>query len=236
MMRYYSKPKERISSLFTLQPLFYRLLFLTLLSVQMFAIGAWAGEPALNVTRAATVNGIVISEQDFKRELERIQRQKGISAEKSDEATQATVKREALENLISREILYQESVKQHITIDASVIEREVDQAKAKFATPEQFTENLRRINMTETTVREQVMRGLVMRKLIESSVGKNDAASDEELKKYYEQHRDVFTSSFDEAREKVRGLLLQEKNLTLLQRYVKGLRDAATVVILLSGE
>ncbi len=236
MMRYYSKPKERISSLFTLQPLFYRLLFLTLLSVQMFAIGAWAGEPALNVTRAATVNGIVISEQDFKRELERIQRQKGISAEKSDEATQANVKREALENLISREILYQESVKQHITIDASVIEREVDQAKAKFATPEQFTENLRRINMTETTVREQVMRGLVMRKLIESSVGKNDAASDEELKKYYEQHRDVFTSSFDEAREKVRGLLLQEKNLTLLQRYVKGLRDAATVVILLSGE
>ncbi len=236
MMRYYSKPKERISSLFTLQPLFYRLLFLTLLSAQMFAIGALAGEPALNVTCAATVNGIVISEQDFKRELERIQRQKGISAEKSDEATQANVKREALENLISREILYQESVKQHITIDASVIEREVDQAKAKFATPEQFTENLRRINMTETTVREQVMRGLVMRKLIESSVGKNDAASDEELKKYYEQHRDVFTSSFDEAREKVRGLLLQEKNLTLLQRYVKGLRDAATVVILLSGE
>ncbi len=236
MMRYYSKPKERISSLFTLQPLFYRLMFLTLLSVQMFAIGAWADEPAVNVTRAATVNGIVISEQDFKRELERIQRQQGERATTTDEAILSRLKREALENLISREILYQESVNQHITIDTSVIEREVDQAKAKFATPGQFTENLHRINMTETSVREQVMRGLAMRKLIERSVGKNDTASDEELKKYYEQHREVFTASFDEARDKVRGLLLQEKNLTLLQRYVKSLRDAATVVILLPGE
>lgn len=234
-MCFYIKLKGLLTSVFTLQTLFYRLLLL-LLSVQMLAIGAWADEPALNVTRAATVNGIVISEQDFKRELERIQRQHGERATTADEAILSRLKREALENLISREILYQESVKQHITIDASVIEREVDQAKAKYATPEQFTENLRSINMTETSVREQVMRGLAMRKLIERSVGKNNAASDEELQSYYELHREVFTSSFDDAREKVRGLLLQENNLTLLQRYVKSLRDAATVVILLPGE
>jgi hypothetical protein len=75
-----------------------------------------------------------------------------------------------------------------------------------------------------------------MRKLIERSVGKNDAATDEELKKYYQQHQDTFTASFDDVREKIRSLVLQEKNITMLQRYVKNLRDAATVVILLTGE
>ncbi len=210
----------------------FRLILLTLLAHLLPAV-AWSGEPALS---AATVNGVVISVQDFQRELERIQRQKGISVEKSDEATQTTVKREALENLISREILYQESVKQKITIDPAVVEREVDQAKAKFATPELFTENLRRITMTEATVREQVTRGLAMRELIERSVGKNNAATDEELKKYYLQHQDAFTAPFDAVREKVRSLVLQEKNITMLQRYVKSLRDAATVVILMTGE
>jgi peptidyl-prolyl cis-trans isomerase C len=210
-----------------------RLIMPLFLLFQILGTAAWCAEAP---SPAATVNGTLISVQDFQRELERIQRQKGISAEKSDEATHATVKREALENLISREILYQESVKQRITIDPSIVEREVDQAKAKFATPGQFTESLRSINMTETTVREQVMRGLAMRKLIERSVGKNDTATDEELKKYYQQHQDTFTSPLDDVRDKVRSLVLQEKNITMLQRYVKSLRDAATVVILLTGE
>jgi peptidyl-prolyl cis-trans isomerase C len=226
---------NRCAELFSVQAarnLCIRLILPMLLMIQALGSVAWSDE----ATSAATVNGTVISVQDFQRELERIQRQKGISAEKTDEATQATVKREALENLISREILYQESVKQHITIEPSVVEREVDQAKAKFAGPGQFTESLRRINMTETAVREQVMRGLAMRKLIERSVGKNDAASDEELKKYYEQHQDAFTLPLEDVREKVRSLVLQEKKITMLQRFVKSLRDAAAVVILLTGE
>jgi parvulin-like peptidyl-prolyl isomerase len=226
---------NRCAEFFSVQAarnLFIRLILPTLLLMQALGTVAWSDE----ATNAATVNGTVITVQDFQRELERVQRQKGINAKKTDEATQANVKREALENLISREILYQECLKQNITIDPSVVEREVDQAKAKFASPGQFTESLRRINMTETTAREQVRRGLAMRKLIERSVGKNSAVTDEELKKYYEQHQDTFTLPLDDVREKVRSLVLQEKNITMLQRYVKSLRDTATVVILLTGE
>jgi peptidyl-prolyl cis-trans isomerase C len=217
----------------------YRLIVVPLLVLHLLISGAVAAEsvPAsVAASVAATVNGTIITEQDFKREFERIQRQKGISSDTTDETTQANLKREALENLISREILYQESVKQNITIDPAVVEREVDQAKGRFATPGQFAENMRLINMTEATVREQVRRGLAMRTLIEHQVGKNDAATDDELKAYYEQHREKFTSPFAEVREKVRNLVRQEKNITMLQRYAKSLRDVAAVVILLSGE
>jgi parvulin-like peptidyl-prolyl isomerase len=318
----------------------YRLIVVPLVVLQMLTTGAAAAESV-----AATVNGTIITVPDYIRELERIGRLKGISVEKADETTQANLKREALENLISREILYQESVKQNITIDHAVVEREVDQAKAKFATPGQFTENLRRINITEATVREQVKRGLAMRTLIERLAGTDDAATDDELKTYYEQHRDAFTQQaqvrlshilvtlesewprynkkeasdkiaplrsrilagedfaavafahsdclskakggdlgwfipgqltpemekavallkvgelsdvvedkfglhiikvterraavtlpFIDVREKIRSLVRQEKNITMLQRYAKSLRDAATVVILLTGE
>jgi peptidyl-prolyl cis-trans isomerase C len=46
----------------------------------------------------------------------------------------------------------------------------------------------------------------------------------------------AFTSPIDDVREKVRGLIRQEKSLTTLQRYVKGLRDAARVEIHLIEE
>ncbi|MEI6825205.1 MAG: SurA N-terminal domain-containing protein [Desulfuromonadales bacterium] len=227
---------EYVSVLTVLQAV-YRLAAVPLLVVLLPVCGAGAAEPAVSaVAAAATVNGTVITTRDYTQELERLRRRKGISAKNTDEATEALVKREALENLISREILYQESVKQKISIDPSVVGNEVAQAKAQYANPGLFAESLRRINMTETKVREQVMRGLAIQKLIERSLGKNGTVSDEELTTYYAQHQDAFTLPLDDVREKVRDLVRQEKNITALQRYVKGLRDAATVVILLAAE
>jgi peptidyl-prolyl cis-trans isomerase C len=315
-------------------------MLLLLVMMQMLVFGAWADDSA--VSRAAVVNGTVISVQDFQRELARIQRQKGDGAKSADEAKLAVLKREALENLIIRELLYQESLRQKIGIDTKVVDRELEQVKGQFATPGQFAENLQRINMTETMVREQMTRGLAIKILIDRAAGKDVIASDEEVNTYYEQHRDTFTqqsqvrlshilitvnsewprynkkeavdkisnlrkrvmsgeafdglasansdcqsktkggdigwfapgqltpemekavaglrvgevsevvedkfgfhiikvverkaaftSPLDAVREKVRSLVRQEKSLILLQRYVKGLRDAATVEILM---
>jgi hypothetical protein len=49
-----------------------------------------------------------------------------------------------------------------------------------------------------------------------------------------EERREAFTPKLEEVRDKVRNLVRQERNLTTLQRYVKGLRDAARVELLLS--
>jgi parvulin-like peptidyl-prolyl isomerase len=170
-----------------------RLIIWALLLVQMFAVAAWAEEPAVHVSSAAVVNGTVISVQDFRSELERIKRLKGNRVKTADEANLADLKREALEKLIIRELLYQESVTQKIAVDASAVDREIVQLKGQFATPGQYSENLQRINMTETMVREQVSRGLAIRILIDRSAGKDATASEEEVQKYYEQHQASFT-------------------------------------------
>lgn len=344
-MRHQTKLNEFLTSIFGLQPRFCRLILWPLLLVQLIAAGAWADESASNASVAAKVNGTVISGQDFQRELDRIQRLKGTNAKTADEAKLADLKREALENIIIRELLYQECNKQKISVDASTVDREMEQVKGQFASPGQFAENLQRIKMNEDRVREQVGRGLAIQILIDRSVGKGIAVTDDEVNKYYEQHqkdftrqaqfrlshillavdsqwpkynkkeagdklsvlrkrilagedfaglatansdcksktkggdigwfapgqltpemekavallkvgemseivedrfglhiikiverKDAFTSPLDDVREKVRSLVRQEKSLIMLQRYVKSLRDAAQVEILLAGD
>jgi hypothetical protein len=211
----------------------------SLLLAHVLAVSAWADESAA-VSRAATVNGVVISTQEFKRELERIQRQKGAGAASADEAALAHLKREALENLIIRELLYQQSVKQKIAVDTAIVDLEMLQVKGKFASPGQFAENLQRIGMTETMVRELVFRGLAISTLINRAVSAELTASDAEIEQYYQDHKDAhapgITQPSAEVREKIRGLVRQEKSIIQLQRYVKGLRDAARVELLLIGE
>ena len=322
-----------------------RLILVSLLLVQMHIVGAVAAESAPNGSVAASVNGTVISVHDFKRERDRILRQKGKGALTSDEAAQSELKRMALENIIIRELLYQESVKQKISVAASSIDREIEQLKGKFTTNGQYVESLQRIDMTELLMREQVARGLATTILIDRLGGKAVTATEEEVKKYYERHlndftrqpqvrishilvaidsewpkynkkeageklsilrkrvmggenfaslaaansdcqsktkggdigwfapgqltpemekgvallkigevseiiedkfglhlikvaerKDAFTTPVDAVRDKIRNLVRQENNLTLLQHYVKGLRDAATVEIHLMDE
>jgi parvulin-like peptidyl-prolyl isomerase len=169
------------------------MVFWPLLLMHLLVAGVLAEESSPNPAVAAKVNGVIISRQDFQRELDRITRQKGTAANTTDESRLADLKREALENLIIRELLYQECTNQRITIDALVVDREMEQVKSKFATPGQFAESLKHINMTEALVREQVARGLAIKILIDRSVGKSVTVSDEEIKKYYEQHQETFT-------------------------------------------
>jgi hypothetical protein len=216
-----------------------RLVVSTLLLAHLLAVAVWADESAA-VSRAATVNGVVISEQEFKRELERIQRQKGAGATNADEAALAHLKREALENLIIRELLYQQSVKQKIAVDTAIVDLEMLQVKGKFSSPGQFKESLQQIGMTETMVRELVVRGLAISTLIDRSISAELTVSDAEIEKYYQDHKDSHapgvTQPIAEVREKIRTLVRQEKSITPLQRYVKGLRDSARVELQLVGE
>lgn len=344
-MRYKTKLDEVHSLVFTLGHLLCRLILGPLLLAQMLAAVASAGGTALKAPAAARVNGTVISMPEFQRELERINRQKGIGAGTAHESALAELRREALENVIIRELLHQESIRQRISVDASLVDLEMEQVKGQFAAPGQFAESLRRIRMDEPSLREQVGRGLAIRALIDRSVVKDVAVTDDEVKRYYEQHleeftrqpqvrlshilasveakspekvrkesgerlatlrkrlvggedfaglaatdsdcqsrkkggdigwfapgqltpemekavdrlkvgevseivedkfglhiikvterRDAFTPSLGDVREKVRGLVRQEKGLLSLQRYVKGLRDAARVEILLRSD
>jgi parvulin-like peptidyl-prolyl isomerase len=140
--------------------------------------------------RVALVNGVAIGDQEYRQELERLSRRKGDDSGPAGEAGRAALRREALDNLITRELLYQESVRQGIVIDKAALDREMGQIGTQFATPGQYEENLKRIGMSTDTVRTLVARGMAIRILIDRMLPGDTAMTDAELSAYYAAHRE----------------------------------------------
>ena len=176
----------------------WRALLVSMVCVIMMAGFRAAGavptaEAASSSRTAVIVNGTEISVNDFRRELERIKRQRGVNSSNPDDPKLAEVKREALENLINRELLFQESVRQKISIATAVLDKEMASVKGQFGTPEQFAENLQRIGMNENELRLVVGRGLAIRQVIELVVLKDVVVSEKDIQDYYDQHIKDFT-------------------------------------------
>jgi len=142
---------------------------------------------------AALVNGTVISRTDFQRELSRMRRQQGTRAKLADEAKLAELQREALENLITRELLYQESRKRGIAVAASAVDKELKELKGQFATGAQYSGALAKTGLDEAKVRGEIERGLAIRNLVTTAIGSRISVSERELKEYYTRHIDTFT-------------------------------------------
>ena len=167
---------------------------LTLLVCLSFNGGAaYAGVQPDESSPAALVNGTVITRGDFQREFDRVWRSKGTKSKLADESKLAELKREALENLVTRELLFQESRKQNIKVAPADIDREFGQLKAQFANVGQFAGTMARLKLNEALIREQIAQGLAIRALVNEAVGSKIIVSDEEIRTYFERHKETFT-------------------------------------------
>ena len=143
---------------------------------------------------AVLVNGTAISRGDFQREFDRVWRSKGAKLKLADESKLAEMKREALENLVTRELLLQESRRRKIKVAQADIDREFGQLKAQFANEGQFNETITRLKLNEALIREQMANGLAIRALVNEAVGSKFIVtiSDDEIRTYYERHKETF--------------------------------------------
>ena len=61
-----------------------------------------------------------------------------------------------------------------------------------FKTEEEFKEAIAKMDVTETTIRTQLEKGLAIDKLLKTKVVKDIAVTEEESRKYYDEHQDQF--------------------------------------------
>jgi len=167
---------------------------LMLLVCTSFITGAaYAGGTSDESSAAAMVNGTVISRGDFHREFDRVWRSKGAKSKLADESKLAEMKREALENLVTRELLLQESRRRDIKVANKDIDREFGQLRAQFANEGQFTETMAGLKLNESLIRAQLAQGLAIRALVNEDVGSKISVSDDDIRTYYERHKETFT-------------------------------------------
>lgn len=168
-------------------------------SLMLMVCAPFAGVPACadgpvdNSSVAALVNGTVISRRDFQREFDRVWRQKGTKEKLADESKRAELKREALENLITRELLLQESRKRNVKVASGDIDREFARLKIQFANEGQFNETMTRLKLNEALIRGQMAQGLAIRALVNEVIGSKVTVSDDEIRIYFERHKETFT-------------------------------------------
>ncbi|RLB25408.1 MAG: hypothetical protein DRG66_08045, partial [Deltaproteobacteria bacterium] len=94
-------------------------------AIVLIALHALALEKQPSKCAVAVVNGSVITQEDFDREIDRV-RQRFLSMGKPLIDSQIPeIKKEVLENLINRELLYQESQRKGIKVDEAAINEQV---------------------------------------------------------------------------------------------------------------
>jgi peptidyl-prolyl cis-trans isomerase C len=158
------------------------------------ALTVWpvcAGETGAPKDKVAGVNGVIITRADFDREMNRAKQVYGMGRA-IDPSQLPEMKKKVLENLIEREVLFQESQKKGIKIDESVVSQELEKLRKRFPSEEEFKENLGRMDLTEAALKSEFRRVMAVQQLIEEEIVVKVDISDKEIEKYYNSNPNQF--------------------------------------------
>jgi peptidyl-prolyl cis-trans isomerase C len=140
----------------------------------------------------ASVNGVNIPGVEFERELNLYVQQASQQGQQIPDFMLSQIKVKILDDLIDRELLYQESQKKNIEIDAAQVDIQLKDIKGRFANQAEFEKIIALMNLTESDVKLQIARNMAIRELIDSQIAKNVNISDEQTKAYYDANPDQF--------------------------------------------
>jgi peptidyl-prolyl cis-trans isomerase C len=163
-----------------------------ILLILLFFLPALAKDKPSSEKEVAVVNGVVITRAEYDKEfnvhIQRIARQ---GQQVSDEKM-ADLRKDVLEGLIEREVLYQECSKAGIKITDQKVNEQLAGIKKRFPNEEEFKKALAGMDLTEEEVRVQIQRGLAIRELIDQKVANKVVITDEETKAYYTGNPQLF--------------------------------------------
>ncbi|MFH1028502.1 MAG: peptidylprolyl isomerase [Pseudomonadota bacterium] len=164
------------------------LLLKTVIAVLISCSTTFAAD-TLQAATAALVNGAVISTADYRGELARVLRMRKKTEADLDSATLAMTKKEALETLVGRELLYQQSIKDGISIPDAEVDAEISKLRSQFPSEDDFNASLGKLNLSREAVMSQIKRGMAIQALTDSRFGAKTAVAESETRGYYDSHR-----------------------------------------------
>ena len=162
---------------------------MTLMLLSTLALAEEKKEPA---GKAAVVNGVAISKDDFDREMDFYLKRANQRGQQVPEAQMGMMKNQVLESLIDRELLFQETKKKGIKIDPTDVADEFQKIKQRYDKPGEFEQLLSNMGLTESDVQRQIERGMAIQQLIDNEVRAKITMGDEEVKSYYEANPQLF--------------------------------------------
>lgn len=153
---------------------------------------SYAAESQSADREVAVVNGTVIKQAELDRETNRYLARLRSEGRFPNDIELGQIKTQVLENLIARELLYQESQKKGIKVDQKQVDTQLTALKGRFPSEAEFKNALDRMNLTEADLRFQFERDLAIGELLEGQIGNKIAVSDKETRAYYDGNLENF--------------------------------------------
>jgi peptidyl-prolyl cis-trans isomerase C len=162
-----------------------------------------AAEPEMNAVKPETkvdensvvvsVNGKDIIQGEVEKELQNILMQyQGRVPPQQMVQLQSQFKKQAVESLINKQLLFEETDKQNIEASDEEIDAEVKKASAQFETPEKFKERLEQMGMSEEKLREDIKQNYRIEKLLKSKLSAT-TVTDEDINLFYKENPENFS-------------------------------------------
>jgi peptidyl-prolyl cis-trans isomerase C len=142
--------------------------------------------------KAVVVNGTVITQAELDSQMKIVIDRLRASGRLPDVSQLDQIRSQVLENLIARELLYQESQKKGIKISEEEVNKQLINVKAQFPNEAEFNNALTRMNLTEANIKEKLQRDLALKKLIEDEVAPKVTVSDSDIRAFYENNPETF--------------------------------------------
>jgi peptidyl-prolyl cis-trans isomerase C len=141
---------------------------------------------------AVKINGQVITNRQVAQEEGRLMQQLGsqVDAQQMGQMKDV-VRKQALDNLISRTLLDQAVAREGVTASQGEIDARMAEIKAQMGSDEEFASRLAMMGMTEELLEAEMGTAIKVEKLIEKR-GDAPEVTEADLKAYYDENRDRF--------------------------------------------
>lgn len=166
-----------------------------------FAVAGYASE---NIV--AKVNGAVITTRDVEIEVDRLIPSSTYHGTISDDRRDE-FRKKAIENLIDRELQYQDAVARGLKPDKNQVKVRMRQIRDRFNSEKEYKAALEQAGITEDGLRANIEREVLVQAVIDETVKKPAQFSEDQLREYYNQNVDKFKQP-----ESVRLRIISSKN------------------------
>ena len=164
----------------------------TVFALFLVILPAMAQEQESSEKNAAVVNGVAIPMEQYSKELniqvDRVSQQGG----QVTDDQMAELKKNILESLIEREVLFQQSQKAGIQVTDKTVDDQLAGIKKRFPNETEFKNALDKMKLSEDEVKGQIKRGLSIKELIDQQITSKVVITDEESKAYYDKNTQMF--------------------------------------------
>lgn len=157
------------------------------------AVWLWAAEKSEpSQEPVAVVNGSEIKRVDFDREMifagESLKRR----GQTPSDSQLSELREDVLDNLITLELLYQESKKKGIEVDQAEVDEQFVTLKKRLGSPEEMNKLLDKMHLSEADVKSQFRRTIAIQKFVEAELVRKVTVSDKEAKAFYDGNKASF--------------------------------------------